>query len=79
MALRQEIHGIIDDIPERNLFILRPLLDFLTDKNTADDSLSSEELRLLEQCRKDRKERPENLKPWRKVRGETAATVMKER
>jgi hypothetical protein len=70
MAVRQEIHCIIDDIPERNLFILRPLLDFLTDKNTADHSLSSEELQLLEQCRKDRSERPENLTPWSKVRRE---------
>jgi hypothetical protein len=73
------IHGIIDDIPGRNLFILRPLLDLLADKNTADDSLSSEELRLLEQCRKDRKERPENLASWQKVRRETAAAVIKER
>jgi hypothetical protein len=67
-AVRREIHGIIDDIPERNLFILRPLLDFLIDKNEADDSLSDEELALLEQCRKDRKEHPENFTPWRNVR-----------
>jgi hypothetical protein len=66
-TLRQEIHGIIDDIPERNLFILRPLLDFFVDENTADDRLSVEEQKLLEQCRKDRKEHPENLTPWRKV------------
>jgi hypothetical protein len=47
-AIRQEIHGIIDDIPECNLFILRPLLDFLID-NEADDSLSMEEQSLLKQ------------------------------
>ena len=67
-AVRQEIHGIIDDIPERNLFILRPLLDFLMDKDAVEDSLSDEEAALLEQCRIDRKEHPENFTPWRKVR-----------
>jgi hypothetical protein len=73
-AVRQEIHGIIDEIPERNLFILRPLLDFLIDKDTLDDSLSGEEMELLEQCRKDRKERPENLTPWAKARREHGVT-----
>jgi hypothetical protein len=67
-VVRQEIHNLIDDIPERNLFILRPLLDFLIDKDITDDNLSVEEEELLEQCRKDRKERPESLTPWRKVR-----------
>ena len=62
-AIRQEIHGIIDDIPERNLFILRPLLDFLIDSE-ADNSLSPEEQGLLKQCREDRKERPESFTPW---------------
>jgi len=62
-AIRQEIHGIIEDIPERNLFILRPLLDFLID-NEADDSLSIEEQNLLKQCREDRKKHPENFTPW---------------
>jgi len=64
-AIRQEIHGIIDDIPERNLLVLRPLLDFLID---ADDSLSVEEQGLLKQCREDRKERPETLTPWETVK-----------
>lgn len=67
-ALRQEIHGVIDDIPESNLLILRPLLDFLIDKNAIDDNLSSEEQELLEQCRIDRKEHPETLTLWRNVR-----------
>jgi hypothetical protein len=67
-AVRQEIHGIIDDIPERNLHILRPLLDFLTEKNTADDGLSDEETELLEQCRRDRREHPENFTSWAEIR-----------
>jgi hypothetical protein len=67
-ALRQEIHGVIDSIPERNLFVLRPLLDFLLDTNTTDDCLSLDEQKLLDQCRKDRKEHPENLTPWANIR-----------
>jgi hypothetical protein len=67
-AVRQEIHRVIDDIPERNLSVLWPLLDFLIDKDATDDSLSIEEQKLLEQCRKDRKEHPESLTPWRTVR-----------
>jgi hypothetical protein len=68
MAVRQEIHGIIDDIPERNLHILRPLLDFLTEKSAVDDSLSDEEMALLEQCRRDRREHPENFTSWAEIR-----------
>ena len=69
-AIRQEIHGIIDDIPERNLFILRPLLDFLIEENEADDSLSLEEQDLLTQCRDDRKKHPENFTPWATVKAD---------
>jgi hypothetical protein len=68
MAVRQEIHGIIDDIPERNLYILRPLLNFLTEKSAADDSLSDGEAELLEQCRSDRREHPENFTSWAEIR-----------
>ena len=70
-ALRQEIHGVIDDIPENNLFVLRPLLDFLIDKNNVDDTLSIDEQELLNQCRIDRKEHPERLTPWKNVRSGT--------
>jgi hypothetical protein len=41
--------------------------DILVDAN--DNTLSGEERGLLEQCRKDRKERPENFTPWQKIRG----------
>jgi hypothetical protein len=68
-TIQNELHTFIDTMPERNL-ILRPLLDFLTDKGAADDSLSDEETELLEQCRRDRKERPESLTTWAKVRKE---------
>ncbi|MDR2803061.1 MAG: hypothetical protein LBB22_02080 [Treponema sp.] len=68
-SVRQEIHGIIDNISERNLFILRPLLDFLIDKSADDDRLSIEERELLEQCRNDRKKNPASLAPWREVHG----------
>jgi hypothetical protein len=67
-VLRDELHSYIDAIPERNLYILRPLLDFLTDKDAADDNLSDEETELLKQCRSSRKERNESLTSWTKVR-----------
>jgi hypothetical protein len=68
-AIRKEIHNIIDTIPEPNLHILRPLLDdFLTKDNTDDDVLSDEEIMLLDQCDRDRKEHPENFTSWEEVR-----------
>jgi hypothetical protein len=54
-------------MPEYNLYRLRPLLDALIETEP-DDLLSDEEEQLLEQCRNDRKERPEAFTPWRKVR-----------
>jgi hypothetical protein len=67
LEVRQEIHSLIDTIPERNLYVLRPLLDFLVD-NRADDVLSEDEQGLLEKCRLDRQEHPESFTPWAKVR-----------
>jgi hypothetical protein len=66
-TLRQEMRDIIDIMPERNLYRLRPLLDALVEPDQ-DSHLSSDEEHLLNQCRADRKERPETLTPWRNVR-----------
>ena len=68
-AVRKEIHDVIDDIPEHSLGALRPLLYLLRDNGT-DDRLSDEERVLLEECRRDRIERPESFKSWEEVRGE---------
>jgi hypothetical protein len=66
-SLRKEMQDIIDSIPEYNLYRLRPLLDALVETDP-DDLLSDTEEQLFEQCRNDRRERPETFTPWRKVR-----------
>jgi hypothetical protein len=65
--LRKEMRDIIDIMPEHNLYRLRPLFDALVDTDP-DDILSSDEELLLEKCRNDRKEHPETLTPWAKIR-----------
>jgi len=62
LSVKNEILEIIGNMPERKLYALR---DFLADD---DDILSDEEVKLLEQCRKDIKEHPENFTPWEQVR-----------
>jgi hypothetical protein len=66
-TLRKEMRDIIDIMPEINLYRLRPLLDALVETDP-DDLLSDEEYQLLEQCRNDRKERPETFTSWREIR-----------
>ncbi|MDR2807719.1 MAG: hypothetical protein LBB43_01780 [Spirochaetaceae bacterium] len=58
IALRNEIHKIIDSMPEHNLYRLRPLLDALVD---TDKFLSFEEEQLLEQSSKGRRKDPESF------------------
>jgi hypothetical protein len=70
-AIRKEMRDIIDIILEYNLYRLRPLLDALVETDP-DDLLSDEEEKLLEQCRNDRKERPETFTSWREIREEKA-------
>jgi hypothetical protein len=65
--LRKEMQDIIDIMPEYNLYRLRPLFDALVDTDP-DDILYADEKRLLEKCRSDRKEHPEALTPWSKIR-----------
>ena len=59
-ALREEMKEFIDMMPEDNLVRLRPLFEVLIDEDD-DDILSPEEVRALEQCRRDLRERPESL------------------
>jgi len=65
LSVRDEIFEIIGNMPERKLHALR---DFFADD---DDMLSDEEVKLLEQCRKDIKEHPENFTPWEQVHRES--------
>ena len=59
-ALREEMKELIDMMPEDNLVRLRPLFEVLVDDED-DDTLSPKEVQLLEQCRRDRIERPETF------------------
>ena len=71
VLVRQEIHDLINNIPESKLYALRPLLNILVDEEyDEDDILSEGEALLLEECRRDLKEHPENFRPWSEVRKE---------
>jgi len=62
LAVRDEIQGMIDSMPEQSLYELRPLiLDFIANAPDNDDTLSEEELKLLDECRRERKENPESF------------------
>jgi len=73
LTVKDEIQGMIDSLPERALYALRPLiLDAFTNTPDEDDILSDGEMKLLEQCRKDWKETPESfisIAEYKKRRG----------
>ena len=70
-AIRKELHGLIDNMPETTLYALRPLLNVLADNPDSDD-LTDEELTLFLECRRDFKEKPGtfvSLSEYKKRRG----------
>jgi hypothetical protein len=70
LAVRQELRTLIDGMPERNLYALRPLLNVLA--GNSDDILSDEDRALFEECKRDLIEHPENfvsLDAYKKKRG----------
>jgi hypothetical protein len=71
LTVREEIHGLIDNMPERNLYALRPLLDVLVNEPD-DDTLSQDELASFLACEVDIKERPKSfvsIAEYKKRRG----------
>ena len=71
LAIREEIHGLIDAMSERKLYALRPLLDVLTDEQD-DDALSDEEMASFLEFEKDIRERPQSfvyIAEYKKRRG----------
>jgi hypothetical protein len=56
LAVRRELRGLIDNMPEHNLYALRPLINVLAD--APDDILSDEDLKLYAECERDLVERP---------------------
>jgi hypothetical protein len=71
-AVRRELKGYIDAIPDRNLEIVRPMLSFLA--NTQNEALVIEtdltagEKAVIKAGRRERKEHPENFTPWAEIR-----------
>ncbi|MDR3275932.1 MAG: hypothetical protein LBT11_01775 [Treponema sp.] len=59
LSVRQELRDLIDHMPERNLYVLRPLLNVLADD--PDDILSDQDLELYTECERDLIERPDSL------------------
>ena len=71
LAIREEIHGLIDVMSERKLYALRPLLDVLMDEQD-DDTLSDEEMASFLEFEKDIRERPQSfvsIAEYKKRRG----------
>jgi hypothetical protein len=69
-AIRQELKSFIDVIPDHSLYALKPLLSVLaeTESLVIETDLTDEEIALIDEGRRNRKEHPENFTPWAKVR-----------
>jgi hypothetical protein len=73
-AIKGELKGYIDAIPDRDLEMVRPILSFLAGNPGADKplvietDLTDEEVAMIDEGRRNRKEHPENFTPWAKVR-----------
>jgi hypothetical protein len=70
VAVRQELRGLIDNMPERNLYALRPLLNVLADD--LGDTLSDEDMALFEECERNIIDNPASfvsLDDYKKKRG----------
>jgi len=64
LAVRQEIHNLIDTIPERNLYALRPLLNVLVDYPVIiETDLTDEEKEWIREGDKHYSEHPEDFVP----------------
>ena len=62
IAVRKELHTLIDTLPERKLNALRPLFDVLVDDETIiETDLTDEELAIIAEGDKLYKEHPENF------------------
>ena len=62
IAVRKELHTLIDTLPERKLNALRPLFDVLVDDETIiETDLTDEELVIIAEGDRLYKEHPENF------------------
>jgi hypothetical protein len=69
-ALRSELKSIIDDMPERSLYALKPLLTVLSsiDPVIIETDLTAEERALIEAGERDYREHPETFVPLESIR-----------
>jgi hypothetical protein len=69
LAVRQEIHNLVDTMPERNLYALRPLLDALVDEPIIiETDLTDEEKAIIEEGDKHYREHLEDFVPLESIR-----------
>jgi hypothetical protein len=69
IAIRKELHGFIDALPERKLNALRPLFDVLVDDETIiETDLTDEELAIIEDGDRHYEEHPEDFVPLESIR-----------
>ena len=62
VLIRKEIHSIIDAIPERSLYALKPLLSVLAEPlYTIETDLTAEEITLIDEGIQEFREHPENF------------------
>ncbi|GHT00393.1 hypothetical protein AGMMS50276_26060 [Synergistales bacterium] len=47
IAVREELHAIIETLPERSLYAIKPLLTFLHDEPVIETDLTDEERELI--------------------------------
>ena len=67
LSIKDEVRGLIEDLPERKLYALR---DFLTDDEDDDDELTEEEMAAFDRCERNWKENPESFHDWDDVKKE---------
>jgi hypothetical protein len=68
LAIRREIHSLIDTMPERNLYALRPLLNVLVDEPVfIETDLTDEEKAIIEAGDKHSREHPEDFVPLESI------------
>ena len=68
LAIRREIHSLIDTMPERNLYALRPLLNALVDGPVIiETDLTDEEKAIIEAGDKHYREHPEDFVPLESI------------
>ena len=67
-ALRKEIHGIIDAMPDRSLPALKPLLAFIAEDywKPVIEPASPEEIAMVEERIKDYERDPSSFVPFKK-------------